>query len=78
MVGRAADAGAFDLPWLDRCPVLAVVRDVPAIADPRAAIAHRADAILDALYGDVDDTEQPSTSIESPGFAPARARGDTT
>ncbi len=63
LIGETADAGAFDLPWIDRCPVLELVRDSPAIAGARARIAHRAHAILDALYGDVEDTALPETAV---------------
>jgi eukaryotic-like serine/threonine-protein kinase len=51
-IGRTIDEGLFDLHWLDRCPMLDVVRGAPAFPALRARIKQRADAILDALYGD--------------------------
>ena len=53
MIERAARAGAFDLHWLDRCPLLEVARG-PALDVARRTIHTRACAILDALYGDAD------------------------
>ena len=44
--------GLFDLHWLDKCPLLDEVRLAPRFAELRARIKQRADAILDALYGD--------------------------
>lgn len=44
--------GLFDLHWLDRCPLLDGVRAAPEFPALRAQIKKRADAILDALYGD--------------------------
>ncbi len=35
MIARAADAGTFDLPWLDRCPLLEAARRAPG--SPRRA-----------------------------------------
>jgi len=48
----AIGEGLFDLHWLDRCPLLDNVRADPAFPRLRARIKFRADAILDALYGD--------------------------
>jgi len=44
--------GLFDLHWLDKCPLLDEVRSAPRFTELRARIKRRADAILDALYGD--------------------------
>jgi serine/threonine-protein kinase len=49
---RASDHGLYDLPWLDRCSLLDPVRAHAQFAPLRALIKGRADAILDALYGD--------------------------
>ncbi|HEY6034078.1 MAG TPA: tetratricopeptide repeat protein, partial [Kofleriaceae bacterium] len=51
-IARTIDEGMFDLHWLDRCPMLDEVRRSPAFPPLRARIKQRADAILDALYGD--------------------------
>jgi serine/threonine-protein kinase len=51
-IARTIDEGLFDLHWLDRCPMLVDVRGSPAFPPLRARIKQRADAILDALYGD--------------------------
>ncbi|HWO25693.1 MAG TPA: protein kinase [Kofleriaceae bacterium] len=45
-------ARLFDLHWLDRCPMLANVRDSPGFALVREQIQARSRAIYDALYGD--------------------------
>jgi serine/threonine-protein kinase len=48
-----ADAsGLFDLHWLDRCRMIAIIRGTPAFASVRARVKTRAESILDALYGD--------------------------
>ncbi|MBA3397177.1 MAG: protein kinase [Deltaproteobacteria bacterium] len=54
MIGKAVDTGLFDLHWLDRCPLLGVVRTTDEVAGHRVRVKQRADAILDALYGDHD------------------------
>ncbi|HEY5922033.1 MAG TPA: protein kinase [Kofleriaceae bacterium] len=52
LVQHATQFGLFDLHWLERCDLLALLRDHPRYAELRAPIKQRADAILDALYGD--------------------------
>lgn len=52
MIHEAADAGLFDRHWLERCPLLDRVRVLPDIARVRLRVQRRAEAILDALYGD--------------------------
>ena len=52
MIGVAIDSGLFDLHWLDRCPVLACARASAAFPEVRRRVEARANAILDALYGD--------------------------
>ena len=54
MLARASDNCLFDLHWLDRCPLLDSVRDQPGFATVRTIVKHRADAILDAVYGERD------------------------
>ncbi|HTR52313.1 MAG TPA: protein kinase, partial [Kofleriaceae bacterium] len=51
-IEHALPAGLLDLHWLDRCPLLEIVRARPDFAQLREPVKHRADAILDALYGD--------------------------
>jgi tetratricopeptide (TPR) repeat protein len=46
------DAGLFDFHWLDKCPLLAELRDDPRYPSIHARVKARAEAILDALYGD--------------------------
>ncbi|HSD88213.1 MAG TPA: protein kinase, partial [Kofleriaceae bacterium] len=60
MIDRAANAGAFDRPWLERCPLLDAARGVGVA---RVLVARRADSILDALYGDYDGAEEPETAV---------------
>ena len=64
LIARATDNGLFDLHWMDKCPMLAPVRGTPRFADLRARIKARADAILDALYGD-HVVELSATTIAS-------------
>jgi serine/threonine-protein kinase len=52
LVEHGADEGLFDLHWLDKCPLLECVRALPQFAALRAPIQRRAEAILDAMYGD--------------------------
>ena len=52
IIAYAIDNGLFDLHWLDRCPPLACARATAGFAPLRARVQARADAILDALYGD--------------------------
>jgi serine/threonine-protein kinase len=47
----AADAGLFDLLWLDRCPLLDEARGFPHFLEARAKIQRTADAIVDAIWG---------------------------
>jgi serine/threonine-protein kinase len=46
---RAADALLYDVLWLDRCPLLAFVRDTPEFAAQRARVEARARTVRDAL-----------------------------
>ena len=52
MVQFAVEHGLFDRHWLERCPLLVGLRADPAYPALRARVAARADAVLDALYGD--------------------------
>ena len=52
MTAQATEHGLFDLHWLDRALPLAGIRDRPRFPLLRAQVKQRADAILDALYGD--------------------------
>jgi serine/threonine-protein kinase len=47
-ITRAAKAGLFDLAWMDRCPLLAELRQDPAFAAARALVAARAAAAEEA------------------------------
>jgi serine/threonine-protein kinase len=49
---RAIDRGLFDLHWLEHCPSLEPIRSDPRYPPLRQLVKDRADAILDALYGD--------------------------
>ena len=59
MIDLAADHGLYDLHWLDRCPTLACVH--PAAS--RTRVKRRADAILDALYGDAEVSALSDTVV---------------
>jgi serine/threonine-protein kinase len=63
LVGRVVATGAYDRPWVERCPVLDPARGLPMFDDARDRIVRRAEAILDAMYGDVEDTEMPETAV---------------
>jgi serine/threonine-protein kinase len=52
LLARSTDAGLFDLHWLEKCPLLAPVRADARYPAMHARIKARAEAILDALYGD--------------------------
>jgi tetratricopeptide (TPR) repeat protein/predicted Ser/Thr protein kinase len=52
MIEHAIEQGLFDLHWLDHCPLLEVVHTSTAFAPLRKRVKTRADAILDAFYGD--------------------------
>lgn len=53
MIEHAIAHGLFDLHWLDRCPLLEPARRSSQAATLRTRVKQRADAILDALYGDL-------------------------
>ncbi len=59
---RANACGLFDLPWLDRCPVLQPIRGEPRFAIIRNDVAERALAIHDALFGDHRDEATIATA----------------
>jgi serine/threonine-protein kinase len=46
------EAGLFDLHWLDKCPLLDELRTDPRYPSIQVRVKARAEAILDALYGD--------------------------
>jgi serine/threonine-protein kinase len=52
VLADTVDAGLFDLHWLDKCPLLADLRVDPRYAPIHQRVKVRAEAILDALYGD--------------------------
>jgi serine/threonine-protein kinase len=52
LISHATDYGLYDYDWLQRCKLLEPLRADPRFAALRAPIKQRADAILDALYGD--------------------------
>ncbi|HWO25095.1 MAG TPA: protein kinase [Kofleriaceae bacterium] len=54
MIEHAVECGLYDLHWLDRCPLLEAVRQTPRGAAAREHVKARAEAILDALYGDAE------------------------
>jgi serine/threonine-protein kinase len=54
MIDHAIVHGLFDLHWFDRCPNLDRYRDTSDGERLRERIEKRANAILDALYGDAD------------------------
>jgi eukaryotic-like serine/threonine-protein kinase len=52
LIEHATMFGLFDYHWLNHCKLLAPLRQHPRFPELRAPIKQRADAILDALYGD--------------------------
>lgn len=48
----AVDSGLFDSPWLERCPALECVRELPEIVKVRALVESRARAVRSALRVD--------------------------
>ncbi|MEO8700352.1 MAG: protein kinase [Kofleriaceae bacterium] len=65
LVERAVDHELFDLHWLARCPLLDATRGLPRFAAAAAIVKRRADAILDALYG---DASKPTSSGYSASY----------
>ncbi len=63
MIDRAAAASAFDLHWLDRCPLLAIARPTGDFAALRERFARRAHAILDAMFSDAPSPDQVETAV---------------
>ncbi|HTM19623.1 MAG TPA: hypothetical protein VL172_03920, partial [Kofleriaceae bacterium] len=51
-VEQAVEAGLIDLAWLDRCPLLAPLRDQPRFQTARAIVAARVAPIIDVLMRD--------------------------
>jgi eukaryotic-like serine/threonine-protein kinase len=52
MLARAVQFDMFDRHWFDRCPTLAAARATPEGRRLQQVVTRRAEAILDALYGD--------------------------
>jgi tetratricopeptide (TPR) repeat protein len=52
LIDQAVSWGLFDLHWFDRCPLIEAVRGTAQSAVARLRVKQRAEAILDALYGD--------------------------
>jgi tetratricopeptide (TPR) repeat protein len=52
MIDHAVACGLYDLHWFDRCPLIEPGRRTREGAAARVQIKQRAEAILDALYGD--------------------------
>jgi serine/threonine-protein kinase len=52
LIEHAVARGLYDLHWLERCPLLEPVRRTAEYARALADVRRRAEAILDALYGD--------------------------
>jgi tetratricopeptide (TPR) repeat protein len=63
MIDRAAATSAFDLHWLDRCPLLAIARGTTEFAALRERFARRANAILDALFSDAPSPDRLETEV---------------
>ena len=52
----AVPHGFCDLFWLDRCPSLTIFREEPRFASVRKRVQARADAVIDAVWGDEGPT----------------------
>ena len=61
MLDHATKHGLFDLHWFDRCPNLERVRPLPEAIRVRERVKRRAEAVLDALYGDVEPSSLSET-----------------
>src|SRR4051812_34995660 len=62
----AVDHGLFDRHWLEKCPLLACVRETRRYQAIAAVVEQRALAILDALYGDQSKTGTADTMLVTP------------
>jgi eukaryotic-like serine/threonine-protein kinase len=51
MVAEADALGLIDVTWMDRCPLLAPMRTLPAFVALRERVAARAKGALDVLEG---------------------------
>ncbi len=51
-VGRATEAGLIDLAWLDRCPLLAPLRETEAFERARVAVGSVASSVREAVFDD--------------------------
>ena len=71
LVERAVNEGLFDLHWVDKCPLLACVRGLPRFLAARARVRGRAEAILDAFYGD-QEVAMSQTAL-APSIAMSRS-----
>lgn len=65
VIAHAVPDGLFDIHWLAHCPLLADVRALPAYAALHGALARRAGAVFDALYGEPDDEGTGSAVVPS-------------
>jgi tetratricopeptide (TPR) repeat protein len=63
LVERSYDAGFFDLHWLEKCPLLDGMRADPRYPPLHAKVKARAEAILDALYGDQGGVATQDTAL---------------
>jgi serine/threonine-protein kinase len=54
LIEHALAHGLYDLHWLERCPLIEPARRTAQGAAAHARVKQRAEAILDALYGDAD------------------------
>src|SRR5512146_2620396 len=68
LIEHATDQGLFDLHWVDRCPLREPARGTAAFTKQRGRVQRRAEAILDAFYGD-----QPLATSET-AIAPSIVR----
>jgi serine/threonine-protein kinase len=63
LIDYASQHGLYDLSWLDQCPLLGPARALAGYADVHAQVKRRAEAILDALYGDHEPAALTDTVV---------------
>ena len=66
LVERAVSLDLFDRHWLDRCPLLESVRATPEGQRLQQRVRVRAESILDALYGDLEERDSTAATILTP------------
>jgi tetratricopeptide (TPR) repeat protein len=66
LLDRAVNLDLFDRHWFDRCPLLEVVRATPEGQRLQQRVRVRAESILDALYGELEERPSMAATVLTP------------